>query len=45
MCTPSGRAMKGRRCHDVGIMSGEDLEESLVVGEDGGERVSAASGG
>jgi hypothetical protein len=38
MCAPSGRAMKGRRCHDEGMMRGVDLdfEEVVVVGEEGG---------
>ena len=38
MCAPSGRAMKGRRCHDEGMTRGEDfaLEVVVVVGEEGG---------
>jgi len=38
MCAPSGRAMKGRRCHDEGMTRGVDFdfEEVVVVGEEGG---------
>jgi len=49
MCAPSGRAMKGRRCHDEGMTRGEgfDLEvEVEVVGEEGGlSGEGVASGG